>query len=140
MNYKLPGFSVLITAIIMHLIFGVVLILSPHLILTTPTSFALHYLTQDGAGLAYLAAAVLGLWGLSKPGKGLVAMVPQMVLLYAAAIAAVSASLAGIYPDGTVVTSHFIFVDQLLVMLFALAHGWMVLVYHGRARWKQLES
>lgn len=140
MNYRLPGFALLLVAIILHLIFGVVLILSPHLLLTTPTSFPLHYLTQDGAGLAYLVAAGLGWYGLWHAGKGLIFMVPQMILLYAAAISAISATAAGVYPDGTQVTPDFIFTDQLLVMLFAIAHGWMVLVYHGRARWMQQES
>lgn len=134
-NLRLPGFIVLLTAILVHTLMGAILCVSARPLLTVPTAIPLTYLSRGGAALAYLLVAWAALEGLRRPGRiGLYLTIPQMALFYAATISAVIAVVTSTYPDGVARHGSFIFVDHALTIVFALAHGAAIVVYHG-SRW-----
>lgn len=131
------GFLVLVYAIVLHALWGLLLIVSPSLLLTTPMAYLLRAMPQDIAGLVLVGVALGGLWGLKHPGwKGLVAATPQNFMLFVAATSGVASAVMGHYPDGVVRPALFILTDQLPTILVAALHAACLAVYHGREdRW-----
>lgn len=129
------GSAVLVCAIILHVLWGVTLLGTSVELNTTPMAYLLRIAGQPLAAALMLGAAALAFVGMRHPGwTGLALASFQNVLLWLAASGGVTAVLAGHYPDGTVpaAPTHFIFVDQLPIMLFAVLHAAACMTYHGR--------
>jgi hypothetical protein len=127
------GFLVLVYAIVLHLGWAIVMLTTDDILKTTPTAFLLELVGQHWSGIIYLFAAQLAVVGLLFPGfRGLVCCLPQNALLFLAASTGIGATITGVYPDGVVRSSPFIFVDQWPMILVAVLHAASLIAYHGR--------
>lgn len=124
--------SVLLTAVAMHLSWGLTLLLTPYGGGVTAIAMLGRSGMGDNAeGILYIAAALMCIWELLRGKADKLAsylVFPQHALLMTGAIGSVSAVIGGAYLDGTVVPSAHIFCDQELYIFFFFLHwqAWRV--------------
>ena len=127
------GFAILLCAILLHLLWGLALLVAPTQLMTTPLAYFIRGFGQQRAGTLLLAVAALGLWGVYRPGwQGLFLGSWQNITLWVSASSGIISIIRGHYADGVIRSAWFISSDQLPIILFALLHTCALALYHGR--------
>lgn len=116
-------------AILLHLIWGAILLLSPEPVNTTPIyTISLLIPSQHLMGLALLASGtcmIIACMHLAphRPSlKALPFLLPQQFLLLLTTVGALTAAMTGTYADGVMRSPFFIFADQLPAILAGTLH------------------
>lgn len=121
---------------VMHVFWGVMLLLNGGAIGTTATSVFRQLVPNYGLrALIYLVAGLLPSVLIKWPGSlaGLFSCLPQQILLIFSAISATVAITSGHYADGTVRGWIFIAADQAIYILLAVLYSAEALDrYHER--------
>jgi uncharacterized membrane protein len=114
-------------ALIVHIIWGIVIIFNPDPIRTTTLNDLYSYIPNS-----YLLAAtligfsLLTLWGIhgsvNLGRKRVFFLIPQQLLILASALTAFNAITSGQFADGVVRPNLFIFVDQLPALVIAVLY------------------
>lgn len=129
-------------AIILHLVWGVLMLGWPASINTTPTAgivetFGSRWLT----GAVLISAALLALhelWRANFTIFGLLSLLPQQALLILGAGGALDSILVSQYADGVLRPREFIFTDQFPALLAAFMHTVALVSLFGRNTWRTL--
>lgn len=126
---------IIFSAIIVHGVWGFVLLFSPAPLFTTPLGLihAIPDMSHEFVGVAYLLCSVSALvplvyWPIDTPDVGWRFAIPQQFVLMVSFFTAAISVATGCYPDGYVPDSHgnphlFILVDQLWPMVGMIAHS-----------------
>ncbi len=125
-----PRISVLWYVIAVHIIRGILLLMSPEPanITTIHTIVSMDLATVRGIGVLYLSVACLALQGLFIPGKAAIPfLLPQGIVVSLAAAGAVKAMALGTYADGVVRSPLFIMADQVPAVIIAAMY-WLLIV------------
>ena len=109
----------------LHAAWGGMLLYAPESHKATPT-YEIHIWLGRGAGPFLLLVAALAFLAVHlaarRPTLQMVLAAPQQAALILSALGTLRPITAGIYPDGTVVTSAHIFVDQSVYLCIAAMH------------------
>lgn len=126
------GFFVLLFSVILHLLWGIALLVSPIYLFTTPMALLLSLFGQKPAGIILLWVAIFSTLGIIRSGKlGLFLGSFQNLVLWLSASSAIVSISNGMYPDGTARSAWFIFADQLPIILWPILHIICLTFYHG---------
>jgi hypothetical protein len=112
-------------AIILHWVWGVVLLTSPTALGVTAIStiVSLGIASSAGAGLLYITVASLSIIGVTAARNlGAIFLIPQTALLWLAAWGAIQAMVTGTFADGVVRDSFFLIADQSPAVVAAFFH------------------
>jgi hypothetical protein len=129
-------------AILLHAIWGLIVILSPDALMTTP----LHGFDSSGLGrwgtavmlLGASAMALLEMGIISPTIRGAILMAPQQMLLLIGAMGAFGCIVRGSYADGVQRPLSFLLADQLPAILAAVLHTLAMLEFFAHRLWRRL--
>lgn len=122
-------------ACLVHVTQGIAMVLAKEPILITATSMWYRFgLGNATAGMLLIGVGMLALYGTLAESTSrlhlayhLMMIVPQQLVLFSAALAAVTAINEGRYADGVVRPVAFILADQAIYPFFACCHLFAVL-------------
>jgi len=125
MNKKSCTQWVIYYACVIHIIWGILLLIDSTPFYTNPIGFFDLFLNQTQTAVIFLMSAIVAL--VSPKIKHIlyrfICLLPQQILLLLTAFSGIVSSLTGQYIDGTVRSGLFIFADQLPIMLLGLFYG-----------------
>lgn len=118
---------VVVLAIVQHLVWATMLLLSPDTFGVTSIRGLNDLLGSTHVAVVVLlfVVAYLAIWSFLVAPRSLsrvVLMLPQQFVLYVSAGGAVVCMATGTFSDGTVRSIPFLIMDQLPALLFALGH------------------
>ena len=132
----LPGIWIFLYAILLHTIWGIVLLISADPLHVTAISgiVTLGFVSAPSAGVLFLFVAFLAYIGIVAPKPaGFFFLLPQQLVLTCAAFGALESIIAGSFADGVIRSTPFLMADQSPAVLIALLHTlavWMNFVKH----------
>lgn len=132
---------IVLYATILHVVWGVTILLSASAVATTPISGMTSAVGgRYPAALALLLASGLIVWAMRIPLpslKGLLLCTPQQFLTMLSAVGAIECMARQAYADGVPRPFAFIFADQLPAVLAAVIHTVALVDYYGKglAEW-----
>lgn len=110
--------------ILIHLIWGISLILYREEIRTTSLSPFYNYLSPLGIGILFVIIALLASYAVFEDEKypkiSHMLLIPQQLLVLMSGVVAIQLSIQGHYADGVIRPSMFIFNDQLPFILLTI--------------------
>lgn len=114
-------------AIVVHLIWGIVLLFNKNPIHTSTLSDLYKIISNHYTlGLLLIIFALLAFWGLRIKSSSIVTNIipflPQQFIILVSAITAITAIVKGQYADGVVRPFSFIFTDQLSALVIAVMY------------------
>ena len=116
---------VIITAIVVHGLWGVIILFDSNALNCTPIATSPLHHSQWLAGTVYLTATALAIWHMIVEDIGFVALLkvlPQQTLLMSSAAGAIVCVLNGHYADGVPRDWGFILADQLWNIVGMIGH------------------
>ena len=130
---------IVITAIVVHFGWGVLLLFSAEPLHTTPMAATPFRHNQYVGAVIYLVAALAALWPIVRPKYdggfvGLACCLPQQFLLMYSAGSAIRCVLRGMYADLVPRPWEFILADQLWVIVGMVFHSFSLLDWYWFSR------
>ena len=129
-------------AVIIHLAWGISLLIDPAPRMVTSIAFTSDFFSNRIIeGLVFIVVSLMAgadiIFSVKKSILGILMLIPQQIILILSATGAVTAMIFHQFPDGIERPFLFIFSDQLPAVLLAVFHTCAIWQHYGSSLWAE---